>query len=134
MNQLRLGALLLSLILLGCSSEPTGTGSSSIIGTWVLVENTADGDEGVYDLSRCLITFKEEGKLKGQDPCNSIVGDFTTTSTTIEMKLIGTSVACNGSSFRDYLNAARRYTVETDRYGTLLRLELPDGVLTLRPA
>lgn len=134
MNQLRLGTLFLSLICLGCSSEPTGVISNSIIGTWVLVGNTADRADGEYDMSRCRITFEEDGRIKGQDPCNSIFGSFTITSTTIETQMAGTSVACNGDSFREQLNAARSYSVKSDRYGTLLRLELPDGVLTLRPA
>jgi heat shock protein HslJ len=135
MNRYTIPALLLSLVLLSCSSQPTtGTVESPIIGTWILIGNTIHGADGGFDLSECSITVDENGKITGGDPCNELFGTYTVTSSTIRMKVGGTKVLCSGVEFREYLNDATTYSFGTEQFRTTLRLETATGVLTFRRA
>ncbi|WP_043534494.1 META domain-containing protein [Actinomyces polynesiensis] len=94
--------LLMAFSLTGCSGGASESGAADPVGTW---GSTAAGSPN--------LTFTEDGKVSGNDGCNSLSGTWTQDGDTVELgQMVTTLMAC--MDVDTWLSGAKSATVDGD--------------------
>jgi heat shock protein HslJ len=144
MNRTSLGAALLALATLACSSSeprtapalPTGGssgGPETITGVdWHLVafDTAAEGTISVPPTETYTAVFGEQQDLHAQADCNVCNGGYETTGSALSVGVLAcTRAYCGDDSLHDRYLQALGGTLSYERDGSELRIEYEEGMM-----